>query len=275
MFDHGIKILIIIVVTFIITKISRTVIDKVVRRIVVREPNGSAKAEQKREDTLINIFSGTVKVIAYLAAVLMIISEFGIDIAPLIAGAGIVGVAVGFGGQYLVRDLITGVFLMLENQYRVGDIVDIAGKGGVVEDITLRVTVLRDLDGVIHHIPHGEVTTVSNKSKGFSQVNVNIGVAYEADIQKVQDVINRVGEELFNDENFKDKMREAPYFLRVDDLGDSAVVVKIIGKVEAGEQWGIAGEIRRRVKLAFDAEGIEIPFPQVVVSQKKDTQKDA
>lgn len=196
-------------------------------------------------------------------------SEAGVDIGPLIAGAGVIGIAIGFGGQYLIKDLISGLFIILENQYRIGDTVTIAGHSGKVEDISLRVTVLRDLDGVVHHIPHGEITSVSNMTKGISKINLNLGVGYDTDLNKLKELINKIGKELAEDNEFKDLIEEAPKFLRVEDLADSAVVVKIVGQVEPGEQWSITGELRKRLKEACDMEGIEIPFPQVVVHQSK------
>jgi small-conductance mechanosensitive channel len=204
-----------------------------------------------------------LKFLVVVLAALMILSEFGVNIAPLIAGAGIIGLAVGFGGQYVIRDIITGLFIILENQYRVGDAVTISGIAGSVEDITLRVTVLRDLDGTVHHIPHGEVTTVSNKAKGFARVD--IGVSYDTQLEKVIDVINQVGQEMTEDEYFGDLITDAPKFLRVNEFADSAVILKILGETKPLSQWEVAGELRKRLKIAFDREGIEIPYPQVVM----------
>jgi len=186
----------------------------------------------------------------------------------LIAGAGVIGIAVGFGGQYLVRDIITGLFIILENQYRVGDAIEISGTAGKVEDITLRKTVLRDLDGIVHHIPNGEIAMVSNMTQGISRINLNIGVGYETDINRLREIIDTVGEELFEDKEFGQGMLEAPKFLRVDDLGDSSVIVKIIGEVRPGMQWSVSGELRKRILETLRKEKIDIPFPQMVVHKK-------
>jgi small-conductance mechanosensitive channel len=264
----GSQIIIILVAGFIIYNFSKPVISRIIRKVVSREADLTEEEEVRREDTLIAIFSGTIKVITVIMSVLMILSEFGIDIGPLIAGAGVIGLAVGFGGQYLVKDIITGLFIILENQYRVGDAVTIAGIAGGVEDITLRATILRDLDGTVHHIPHGEVTTVSNKAKGFARVNMNIGIGYDSDIDKVKEVVDRVGQDLAQDPEFKDKIIDAPKFIRIDSFGDSAVDIKIVGETKPLAQWETAGEMRLRLKKAFDQEGIEIPFPQRVVHQK-------
>ena len=165
----------------------------------------------------------------------------------------------------ILIDLISGLFIILENQYRVGDVAEIGGKIGLVEDISLRVTILRDLDGIVYHVPHGEITTVSNYSKGISKVNLNVGISYSADIDKVEEIINIVGEDLSQDEKFSSMIIESPKFLRVDKLGDSSVEVKIVGVTKPAKQWEVMGELRRRIKKAFDENGIEIPFPQIVI----------
>jgi small conductance mechanosensitive channel len=199
--------------------------------------------------------------------ILMILQELGVPIGPIIAGAGIIGIAVGFGGQYLIKDIISGFFIILENQYRIGDVIKIADVSGAVEDISLRMTTLRDLDGTVHHVPHGEVTKVSNMTKYFSRININIGVSYNAKLEHVIDVVNQVGNDLAGDPEWKDVITSPPQFLRVDEFADSSVVVKILGETKSSEQWRAAGELRKRLKIAFDREGIEIPFPQVVVNQ--------
>ncbi|MFO7722311.1 MAG: mechanosensitive ion channel family protein [Bacteroidales bacterium] len=168
------------------------------------------------------------------------------------------------------RDIITGLFIILENQYRIGDVIDIDGIGGSVEDISLRKTTLRNLDGTVHHIPHGEITKVSNLSKNFARVNLNIGISYSANLEHVIAVINKTGLELANDSYYKNLIISAPAFLRVDDFADSSVVVKILGDTQPLKQWEVTGELRKRLKIAFDREGIEIPFPQRVIHQVKE-----
>lgn len=263
--DHGARVVAILVIAFIINNFSKGLVDKTIRKAVGRSGHGSKKEEKQREDTLIKIANGTIHVAVWIVSIFMIFSEFGIDIAPLIAGAGVVGLALGFGGQYLIKDIITGLFIILENQYRVGDGVTIAGISGSVEDISLRVTVLRDIDGVVHHIPHGEIKTVSNKTKGVSKINLNVGISYNDDIDKAAEIINEIGKELAEKEETKDLFIEAPRFLRVDDLGDSAVVLKIIGETVPGKQYEATGLLRKRLKEAFDTEGIEIPFPHLKI----------
>ena len=183
----------------------------------------------------------------------------------LVAGLGIAGVAVGFGAQWLIRDLIAGVFVLWENQYRVGDVVRVADIAGLVENINLRKTVLRDLDGKVHHVPNGEIKTASNYSRHFSRVNLNISVAYDTDLDQAISVINRVGQELAEDENWREKIVSAPQVLRVDNLGDSGIDIKILGDVQPLQQWSVTGQLRLRLKKVFDAEEIEIPWPHTKV----------
>lgn len=261
----GLRIFVILAVAYVISKFIKNFIEKFVRRAVVSDHFSSKEAEKKREDTISRIFNGAVNVLIYVTVLLMILSELGMEIGPLLATAGVAGLAVGFGGQYLIRDLISGFFIILENQYRIGDVVCFGDICGLVEDISLRMTTLRDLDGTVHCVPHGEIKTVSNLSKDFSRVNLNIGVAYSSDLEKVIQVINAVGNELAQEYEWKNKIIKPPQFVRVNDFGDSAVIVKIIGETKPLEQWSVSGEFRKRIKIAFDREGIEIPFPQRVI----------
>ncbi len=259
---HGFKIILILIAAALIIKIGRSFIEKAVRRAIKNIDHG---AEKKREDTLISIFNGALKVVVWLTALMTILPEFGIEIGPILAGAGILGVAVGFGAQYMIRDFLAGLFIILENQYRIGDWVVIGKVSGEVERITLRKTVLRDRDGAEHHIPNGEIKQASNLAKGFGKLNLNVGVAYREDLDKVTGILNKIGNELARDPKWKDKIIEAPQVLGVDDFADSAVVLRIWGKTTSLEQWGIARELRKRIKVAFDKEGIEIPFPQMSI----------
>ncbi len=267
--SHGIHIGIILIIAYISSKIMHRIIDKTVRVAIRTSKYSSSVAEVKREDTLINIFNTSLKIVILIIMSMMILQEFGIQIGPMLAAAGVVGLALGFGGQYLIRDLITGLFIILENQYRMGDIIEIDGTGGVVEDISLRKTTLRNLDGTIHHIPHGEIKKVSNLTKDFSRVNLDIGVSYNASLDEVIEVVNQTGIALAEDGDWKSAILKAPQFLRVDDFADSAVMIKIVGETEPLQQWAVAGEFRKRLKIAFDKAGIEIPFPQMVVHQAK------
>lgn len=265
--NHGIKILIIAVAAYIVNLILSRIIIRAVRIAVVRDETMSEEAEKKREDTLIQIFNGTLRIIIILLAALMILQEAELQIAPILAGAGIAGLAIGFGAQSLVKDIITGLFMIIENQYRIGDIIKIDDIGGTVEKITLRLTTLRDINGTVHHIPNGEIKRVSNLSKDFARVNFDIGVSYNSNLEHVIEVINRTGKELAEDPAFADAIISPPRFLRVNDFADSAIMIKILGDTKPLRQWEITGEMRKRLKIAFDQEGIEIPFPQRVIHQ--------
>ncbi len=265
--SNGIKIVVIAVVAYLLNVILSRIIIRTVRIAVVRDEMMSEEAEKKREDTLIHIFNGALRIILVIVALMMILQEAGIKIGPILAGAGIVGVAVGFGGQYLIKDVITGLFMILENQYRIGDVVTIDGTSGLVQDISLRKTTLRDLDGTVHHINHGSITLVSNQSKDFARVNLEIGVGYDTNLDHVINVIDKTGEQLAEDPAFKDMILSPPKFLRINDFADSAIIIKILGETKPLRQWEVTGELRKRLKIAFDREGIEIPFPQRVVHQ--------
>ena len=261
----GIKILVIIVIAFFANLFAGVFIERLVRRLVPPKHFLTKEAEKKREDTLIRIILGFSGVVIWLTAALMVLEEFGLAIAPFLATLGIAGVAIGFGGQYLIKDVISGLFIIIENQYRIGDVVCFNKICGSVEDISLRKTTLRDLDGKVHHVPHGEIKITSNLSKDFARVNLNIGIAYNANLEKVIEVVNKVGKEISEDPAFKEDVIKAPEFLRVDDFADSAVIIKILGEAKPLKQWGITAELRKRLKVAFDNEGIEIPFPQRVI----------
>jgi moderate conductance mechanosensitive channel len=267
---HGLKILIIVAGAYFLNKVLKKIIEKAVRITVTPDNYTSEEAEKKREDTLIHIFSITLKIVLWTVAILMVLQEFGIMIGPILAAAGIVGLAFGFGGQYLIRDIISGLFIFLENQYRIGDVVSLNDTSGLVENISLRMTTLRDLDGTVHHIPHGEIKMVSNMSKDFARINLDIGIAYNSDLEHVIEVVNRIGIELSQDPKWKDSIIKPPQFLRVNDMEDSAVIIKILGETLPLKQWEVTGELRKRILIEFRNEGIEIPFPQRVVHQAKE-----
>lgn len=262
---HGIKIILICVLAFILNKILIKVIDKAVNMSIIKDKLVAKEAETKRVQTLIRIFTWTTSIILILITILMVLPEFGISVGPILAGAGIIGIAVGFGGQYLIKDIISGFFIILENQYRIGDVVKFDETGGQVEDISLRMTTLRDLDGTVHHIPHGEIKKVANLSKFYSRVNLNVGISYNSNIEHVINVVNQVGNDIASDADWKEIIISPPQFLRVDDFADSAIVIKILGETKPIKQWEVTGELRKRLKIAFDKEGIEIPFPQMVI----------
>jgi small conductance mechanosensitive channel len=226
-------------------------------------PDGLERA--KRARTLGNLIRNVVNTAMVAVATLMVLQELDINIMPVLTGAGIAGLAVGFGAQTLVRDVISGFFLILEDQVRVGDVASINGTGGLVEAINLRTIVLRDLSGTVHVFPNGAVGQMSNLTKDFSFYVLDMGVAYKEDTDQVVEVLKAVAEELRQDPAYAAKILGPLEVLGVDAFGDSAVTVKVRIKTVPIQQWSVGREYRRRVKKAFDARGIEIPFPHMSV----------
>jgi small-conductance mechanosensitive channel len=264
--SHGARVLVVIIVAVLVVRLINGLVTPVLRIAVREQMIGEPRIEvEKRIETLSLVISRTTVTVVSVAAVLTALPEIGLNVAPLIAGVGIVGLAVGFGAQNLVRDLINGLFILIENQYGKGDIVEIAGKTGLVEDLNLRRTVLRDTDGVVHFVPHGEVKTASNKTKGFSRVNLNLALAYGADMEEAFKVIDQVGRELAADPQWQEKVREAPVALRVEKLNDASIEVNIAGVTEPGDQWAVTGELRRRLVAALSTAGIRLALAQPAV----------
>ena len=218
-------------------------------------------ANEKRVKTLTGLLRTICLTLVWVVGIVMSLDQIGLDITPILAGAGIVGLAVGFGAQNLVRDIINGFFVILENQVRVGDVAIVNGTGGLVEAISFRTITLRDLSGTVHIFPHGTVTTLANMTKGWSATVMNIGVAYKEDTDRVAEIMREVGKDLQQDEQIGGKILEPIEILGVDAFGESAVEIKVRIKTLPIEQWGVGREYRRRLKKAFDRENIEIPFP--------------
>ena len=232
--------------------------ERLTRRMEDRE-------QVKRAETLGRVFRYIAAVIIVIVAGTLILSELGIAVAPILGAAGVVGVAVGFGAQSLVKDYFAGFFILLENQMRQGDVVDIAGKAGLVEEITLRYVRLRDYDGNVHIISNGLITTVTNMSRGFAQSVVDVGVAYREDTDEAVAVMRETGAEMRADPVFGPKILDDLEIAGVDKWDDSAVILRCRFKVQPLEQWGVRREFLRRLKKAFDARGIEIPFPHLTI----------
>jgi len=218
-------------------------------------------AAEKRVKTLIGMLRTICLTLIWVVAVVMGLDQIGLDITPIIASAGIVGLAVGFGAQNLVRDVINGFFMILENQIRIGDVAVVNGTGGLVEAISFRTITLRDLSGTVHIFPNGTVTTLANMTKGWSAYVMDIGVAYKENTDRVVEIMREVGKDLQQDEQLGKKILEPIEILGVDAFGESEVVIKARIKTIPIEQWGVGREYRRRLKKAFDQKGIEIPFP--------------
>ena len=265
--SHGARILIILLISAALYFALKRLVPPALKLSIKKRGRGKRAEEEaeKRTKTLSRLFVGTGVALIILASAFMILSEIGINITPVVAGFGIAGIAIGFGAQSLVRDLIAGIFIVVENHYSVGDWVQIAGVGGSVEEINLRRTVLRDFDGTVHVIPNGEIKTASNFSQEWARVNLNISVAYDTDLDHAISVINRVGVEMAQEPYWSSLIISPPQALRVDDLGDSGIEIKILGVTKPIKQWEVMGQLRKRLKKAFDDEGIEIPWPHTKV----------
>ena len=231
--------------------------------------------ETKRIETLARVFRHTATVVISLVAGMLALSEMGFSIAPILGAAGVVGIAVGFGAQSLVKDFFSGFFMLLENQVRVGDAVELAGKLGVVEEVTLRNTVLRDNEGNVHYIPNGEITVVTNKSRGYAFALIDIGVAYREDLDEVYAVIRAAGAELRADPETGPKILEDIEIQGVQNWADSAVIVRCRIKTVAMEQWAVRRIFLARLKKAFDMHNIEIPYPHLTIYAGQDKQGKA
>ena len=230
------------------------------------DPDVDDDGDQRRE-TLADVFASVTRITIYIVGGLVAMEQIGINTGPLLGSVAILGLAVSFGSQNLVRDVVNGFFILLENQFAVGDVVTINGQTGTVERITIRSTWMRAYDGTLHCLPNGGISLVSNLTRGWSRCIVNIGVGYSSDLELVETIVTRVGEELHADEKWTDVLDEAPTFVGVVELGDSSVVVRLACVVRPGNQWGVQRELLRRLKGAFDDAGIEIPFPQIVVNK--------
>ncbi len=223
---------------------------------------GPFERQRVRKETLANVVQSTLKGLVVTLGVLLALANLGIDVGALIAGAGIAGLAVSFAAQNLVRDVINGFFILLEDQYGVGDIIKVGDLAGGVERMNLRLTVLRDLEGKVHFIPNGQINRVTVMSRDWARAVVDVGVAYKEDVDRVLEVVRDEAARFYEDPEWRDRFTEPPQVLGVDRLGDNAVVIRTLFTTRAKEQWGVGREFNRRIKKRLDAEGIEIPFPQ-------------
>lgn len=264
LFEESLRVVLIAVLAYFAIRVAVLSIDHFEQVVTKRTKNSEHQREfAERLHTIGGLIKNAVNVLVVSAAVLMVLQEFGINIAPVLTAAGIGGLAIGFGAQNLVRDVISGFFLILEDQIHVGDVVSVDGTSGLVEAVKLRTIVLRDLSGTVHVIPNGSITTLSNMTKEFSYYVIDVGVAYKEDTDHVVDVLHEVGQELQSNEAFGRNILAPLEILGVNDFADSAVTIKIRIKTLPMKQWMVGRELRRRIKKAFDAQGIEIPFPHM------------
>jgi len=292
--DKPLTVLIILLLAVIARRVVRRAIDHMVERIAsdkkhAEEDEAARTAEEgrtwdperladkmkqlrerterasQRAKTLGTLFKSIATTIIWAVALMMLLGEFDVNLGPLIAGAGIIGVAVGFGAQSIVRDLLTGVFMLIEDQYGVGDVVDLGDAVGTVESVGLRTTRLRDIAGTVWHVPNGAIARVGNMSQLWARVPLDLDVAYDTDLDEAMAIIKRVADEVWQEQGESTTVLEEPTLSGVQAFGADAVTIRVMLKTEPSEQWATARLMRRRIKAAFDEAGIEIPFPQRTV----------
>ncbi|MEC8974164.1 MAG: mechanosensitive ion channel family protein [Actinomycetota bacterium] len=290
--DKPLKIIIIFIAAFIVSRVMKRAVkhfgekltdDKKSRALeqIKKVKAGKMLIDDQQEErnkarteTLTSVLSSGANLVIWTVAVLMMLGELGLNLGPLIAGAGIVGVAVGFGAQSIVKDFLSGMFMLVEDQYGVGDSIDVGLVSGTVERVTLRTTILRDGDGSIWYIPNGEIARVGNRSQVWARALLDIDVAYDTDLRKAQQVLKDVAMGLWEDESFTaGDIIEEPTVLGVQNLGVDGITLRLIAKTDASEQWAVARELRLRIKEAFDEAGIEMPFPQRTVWINRESEK--
>jgi len=261
----GARVLVIFVITLIVLFITRRVIPKIISVRIPKIREESPDQLAVRSETLSRVVVQTVSAVVWVVALVMMLSTLGVNIAPLIATVGVAGLALGFAAQNIVRDYLHGFFIIMEDWYRVGEVAMIAGIGGLVEDLNLRRTVLRDLNGTKHFIPNSKVELASNLTREWARINLNVSVAYKENLDRVFGVINQVCQAFKDDPTWGPDMLTTPHVERVDNLGDNGIEIKILGDTKPIRQWALTGELRKRLKDRFDQEGIEIPWPHTKV----------
>lgn len=263
--DHGWNIAAIIIVIALSYLLFTRLVGRVLRAALATATQLGADdpdALKARADTLISTITGVFSVFITFIGVTLVLDEIGVGVSALVAGVGLAGLAIGLGAQALIKDVINGVFILIEDQYRVDDWVSVAGTEGAVVEITPRRTVLRDSDGHVHSIPNGQIGVATNMTRGYNAINFDVTVAYEEDIERVIAVLDGVCSQLADD--YAQDIKSPPSVLRISDIGADGVTLTIRGNVGAGKQWGLTGELRRRVKTAFDAEKVELPYRREV-----------
>jgi small conductance mechanosensitive channel len=273
----GLRFVLILALAMILSRVLARVVAEVIARATDNNGGGDVRRVielRKRTDTLKSVASRTASVAVWVVAIVMALSEIGYDVGPLLAGAGVAGIAIGFGAQNLVRDFFAGFFLLTENQIRVGDVAIINGQGGLVEQINLRTTILRDVAGDVHIFPNGAITQLTNKTRDYSFYVFDVGVAYKEDIERVMRVMTTVAEELMQDQDVGPLMLEPIEVFGLDKFADSAIIVKARIKTTPNQQWTIGRAYNLRLKKRFDAENIEFPFPHRTVFLHNENQED-
>jgi moderate conductance mechanosensitive channel len=257
-------VIVVVAIFIILFKIVSIVFRKLRKNLINRadkKEDVDTDEAAKRINTLTSISHGFVKVLLWIVFLMMLLQNVGINIGPILASVGIISLAVGFGAQELVRDYISGFFMLLENQIRAGDVAILNGTGGFVEKIELRTTTLRDFSGIVHVFQNGKINSLSNMTKEWSAMVFDIGVAYKEDVDEVMEIMKQVGDELCEDPDFKDLILPPVEIFGLDDFADSALVIKARVRTKPIQQWTVGREYRKRLKKAFDQKNVEIPFP--------------
>jgi small conductance mechanosensitive channel len=257
-----VRVLLILIVAWIVLWIG----NRAIRTMRIRiQSRADSEDRAKRIETLGRVFRYVLAVVVSVVAGMVILNELGISVAPILATAGVAGIAVGFGAQSLIKDYFNGFFLLVDDQLAQGDVVEVAGIGGLVEEVTLRYVRLRDYDGNVHFVPNGQISTVTNRTRTFAFAVMDIGIAYREDVEEAIDVIREVGRAMRADDSFGPRILEDLDVAGVDQWADSAVIIRCRFKVKPIEQWGVRRGFLQRLKGAFDARGIEIPYPHLTV----------
>lgn len=268
----GVKVVFIMIGALVLLFLSKWFSDRICSGLTRRKDDPEFK---KRADTLSGVMQYVFRFVVLVLACMVILPEFGIKIGPILAAAGVVGLAVGFGAQNLVQDIISGFFILMEDQIRVGDVVLIAGTGGVVERLNLRMTILRDMAGSVHYVRNGQINTVTNMTKDYSCYVFSIGVAYREDVDHVIGVVKEIDEEMRNDPEFKDDIIKPLEVMGLDQFADSSIIIKARTTTKPIRQWRVGREFNKRMKKKFDELGIEIPFPHVTLYFGEDKKGEA
>ncbi|HET9134143.1 MAG TPA: mechanosensitive ion channel family protein [Gemmatimonadales bacterium] len=259
----GIKVLVLWIAAWVANRLVRIIADRIVRAADDGDDSRLSQ-DEKRAQTLAQLLKGVGRIVILVFTAILTLNQF-VDIGPLLAGAGILGLAVSFGSQSLVKDVISGFFILMENQFGIGDNIEVAGLSGTVERMSLRVVMLRDANGTLHIVPNGQITTVSNRTRGWSRAVLDIGIAYDADVDQAIAVLKDEAERLAREASWQTRLDGVPEVLGVQTLGDNAVTIRVFVRTQPGFQWEAGREFLRRTKKRFDQEGIEIPYPQRTV----------
>lgn len=259
--NRGVTVLVIFIATFIAVKIINRLLRRLITARIPKLRKETKNQLARRSETLSHAITQTVDAVVWIIASMMMLSELGVDIGPLIASVGLASLALGFAAQGIIRDYLHGIYILFEDWYRVGEVTIVAGIGGLVENISLRRTVLRDLDGVWHNIPNSKIEMSSNLTRNMARINLNVSVGYGENLDHVMDVINQVGVELKEDPVHGPNLISVPKVEGVDKLGDSGIEIKILADTKPMTHWGLTREMNKRLKDRFDEEGIEIPWP--------------